>query len=156
MGAASITLEGLTLDEEKCVQLFISSGEMNTSYAQVYGQGGRGKAWLNSESHKFFKKEHIKIRIQQLIKKTEIAALYAADDAMEEAKAAYDLARKLGQPSAMVAAVQLRARLCGHLIEKKEVTNRTIKEMAPEELEEEARKAAQQLGWTVESPSKTH
>ena len=47
-------------------------------------------------------------------------AAYARQDAMDEAAGALELANDRGQASAAVAAITLRAKLSGHLSEKKE------------------------------------
>lgn len=152
---AKVVPGGLTLKEEKVVQLFMQNGEQSKSFAEVYGHDA-SLPWVRSAASRFFKKDVIKARVQELISKTVEAARYSSDDAMKEAKVAYDLAERLGAPAAMVSAVTLRAKLAGHLIEKREVTNKTVKDMTREEAEVEARRAASELGWTPPPLSTKH
>jgi len=49
------------------------------------------------------------------------ATAYTMQDAMDEANQARELAHSVGQAGAAVSAVTLRAKLAGHLIERKEV-----------------------------------
>lgn len=60
---------------------------------------------------------------------------YGIEEAMKEASAALDLANARGNPGAAVAAVQLRAKLMGLLVEKREVRSGPLDGMRPDELE---------------------
>lgn len=51
--------------------------------------------------------------------------VYSVQDALREADEAAALAHTMGQASAAVAAVTLKAKLTGHLVEKKEILNKS-------------------------------
>lgn len=69
-------------------------------------------------------------------------AVYDAQTAMDEAKAALDMAMERNNPGAAVQAVMLRAKLMGLLIEKKEVRTGTLDEKTDDELDGIIRNAA--------------
>lgn len=60
---------------------------------------------------------------------------YGIEDAMKEAQAALELATDKGNAGAAVAAIQLRAKLMGLLVEKREVRSGPLDGMRPDELE---------------------
>jgi phage terminase small subunit len=60
---------------------------------------------------------------------------YGLAQAMAETNEALELARTNGQPGQMIAAITLKARLCGLLIERKQIDYRNIDELSDGELE---------------------
>jgi hypothetical protein len=60
---------------------------------------------------------------------------YGLLEAMVEANEALELARKNGQPGQMIAAISLKARLCGLLIERRQIDYRDVGELTDGELE---------------------
>jgi hypothetical protein len=60
---------------------------------------------------------------------------YGLLEAMFEANEALELARKNGQPGQMIAAITLKARLCGLLVERASVTYQNVDELSDAQLE---------------------
>ena len=60
---------------------------------------------------------------------------YGLLEAMFEANEALELARKNGQPGQMIAAITLKARLCGLLIECRQIDYRDVSDLSDAELE---------------------
>lgn len=147
--SARVTEEGLTLQEEAAVQAFLRCGNETEAYREAYNNATSNPGTDRVAAQNLFKRPRVKARLQSLIKKTEAAALYTSDVAMQEAKEAYDLAKKLGTPAAMVSAVTLRSKLAGILIERRENTNRTAKDLSDAEVEEMLKQSLQEAGYVV-------
>jgi hypothetical protein len=95
-------------------------------------------------------KPHIGSRIEALRKKTEAVAVFTADQAFRDAGMAFELARNHQQPSAMVSAVTLRARLAGLLVDKQEVTeNRKLRDVPTAALERLLVESAREAGFVI-------
>lgn len=140
---------GLTLKQEAFCQAFVQSGNADDAYRKVYDCSKDSKdGTIRKEAHKLLRLEHILKRLIELRSKSEQVAIYGLNEAMAEARAAYDLALATGTPSAMVAATQLRAKLAGILVEKREVTN-TVKELPNDELDRRIREVAAKAGVAI-------
>ena len=150
-GKAARMASGLTVKEDRFCQEFVISGEKSDAYRKAYSvDPAKDGDWVESSSWKLFQKKHIQNRIEELRAKTETISLYTADQAMREARRAFDLAEKAISPAAMVSAVTLRAKLAGHLVDKKEVAHKTLKDASQEELMELLRDSAKQAGLVIE------
>jgi hypothetical protein len=98
---------------------------------------------VRQEVSRLLKKPHILARLEALRAEATKEAKYDLQRAMTRIEKAYSIAEKIAQPAAMVAAVKLETQLTGLLVERRENTNKTIKDASPEELEEETLRAAQ-------------
>jgi phage terminase small subunit len=74
---------------------------------------------------------------------------YELEDAMREANEAIVLAKEVGNPAALVAAVTLRARLNGLMTEDRKNDRRPLNEMNDEELQRLIGEAAREAGISV-------
>lgn len=149
-----MTPEGLTIREEKAVQALLSCGNESEAYRSAYTVNpGTQEASVATLANRLFKKLHIRARIAQLVSETAVVAKYDLDTAMTEAHEAYALAKKMGNPAAMISAVTLKSKLSNILIEKREVTNRTAKEYSQEELDAAIEKAAKEAGVAIQKAS---
>ncbi len=148
--AARVTPEGLTLKEEKFCQEYMVCANAEQAYRAAYAPGAKKNGgWVRTEACTILAKPHISARIEMLRAKTELVAIYDTDKAMEEAGEALELARALKMPAAMISAVTLRAKLAGVLVEKREVTNRSARQLSDEELNEQISEAAKQAGFVI-------
>ena len=81
---------------------------------------------------------HVEARISVLRSLATAAAVrataYTLEAAMKEADIAYEAAHALGQTSTMVSAATLKAKLAGHLIERKEVRSGPLEDADISEL----------------------
>ncbi|MBM3740868.1 MAG: hypothetical protein FJW39_34415 [Acidobacteria bacterium] len=148
--AARILPCGLTIKEERFCCAYFSSGNAEQSYRKAYDvNGSRPSRWVRNEAHELLHRPHIKSRIEDLRQQAESIATYKTNDAFREAGEALLLAKRLGQPAAIVSAVTLRAKLAGLLVDRQDITNRTIREMTTEDLEEQLMKAAEEAGYII-------
>lgn len=142
---------GLTVKEEKFCQEFFASGEAADAYRAVYNvDPAKNGDWVSTEAYKLLQRDYIQKRMESLRKSSESIALYTADSAMAEAREAFDIAKKDRAPSAMVSAVTLRAKLAGHLVEKREVAHKSLKEGSKEELLDLLDKSAKEAGLVIQ------
>lgn len=147
--AARVTAEGLTLKEEAMVQAFLRLGDKSLAYVEAYKPKTEKADWIRKKAHMIFDIPCVDARLKQLIKMSESSAVFGLDQAMAEAREAFDLAKKIEQPSAMVSATKLRATLMGIIIEKKEVTSRTVKDLPDDELEKLFEKSLYDAGYAI-------
>jgi hypothetical protein len=149
--AARITQDGLTMKEEQFCDAFLVSGDASQSYRAAYNASPRRSGgWVRREAYRLLHKPHIRSRIEALRKKTEASAVYTANEAFRDAGMAFDLARNHEQPSAMVSAVTLRARLAGLMVDKQEVTEmRKLRDVPSAELERLLVESAREAGFVI-------
>jgi hypothetical protein len=74
---------------------------------------------------------------------------YGVEQAMQEAKEALDVSRQKEQGGAMVAAVQLRAKLNGLLIDRKEIRTGALDDLDDEQLQRYIQRKAKEAGVSI-------
>lgn len=142
---------GLTVKEEKFCLEFFATGESGDAYRKVYDiNPAKDGDWVSAEANKLLGRDYIQKRLEALRGKSEQIALYTADAAMAEAREAFDLAKQVMAPAAMVSAVTLRSKLAGHLVEKRETTHKTLKEAPLEDLMKLLDDNAKQAGLVIQ------
>lgn len=146
--AARILPGGLTLKEEAFCQSYIQSGNAEDAYRASYKTANMNPNTISNESNVLLRKAHICKRLAELRDLSSRVAVYGLNEAMGEAKKAFDLAIKTNSPAAMVSAVTLRAKLAGILVEKREVTT-SVKEVPDDELDRRIREVAAQAGVAI-------
>lgn len=112
----------LTEPQEKFAQLLVQGKSQYEAYLEAYPSSQTWKRnAVDSQASQLASDRKIIQRISTIrapvIKKLQ----YGLEEAMQEALRAYDLAASTEQVGAMVAAAQLRAKLQGLLVERKEV-----------------------------------
>lgn len=110
------------------------------AYRQAYPNSVSWKdATLWSKASTLMANERVRERIDALrkpiIERIQLNHRYDMEQAMVEAEEAFNVAKAKGNGGAMVAAVTLRAKLNGLLIERREVTLNRFEEMTPEQLD---------------------
>lgn len=151
MSRAARQPNGLTIREEKFCREYFEIGIGGDAYRKAYTvDPAKDGKWVEVEASKLLGRPEAQAYLNKLRGKSEQIAAYSADNAMQEAKEAFDLAKKIESPAAMVSAVTLRAKLAGHLVDKKEIGHKTLKEAPEEELLELLRASAKEAGLVIE------
>ena len=92
---------------------------------------------------------NVAARVAELRKPVIEKLRYGLEQAMREAEEAYTVSKAKENGGAMVAAVTLRAKLNGLLVEKKEIRTGTIEEMGDDALQRFIERKAAEIGKTV-------
>lgn len=118
----------LTYQQEEFAQHIASGMSQSEAYRKAYPTCLKWPdkvVW--SKASVMARHESVVARIAEIrqpaVVRVQDAIVYTAQVAMEEAREALELAKKTLQPGSMVAAVQLRAKLNGLLIDRKEMGN---------------------------------
>ena len=107
------------------------------AYRSAYDTSKMKPASINKEAKKLLTDNpHIAPRVDSLRKPVIEAAQYGLAEAMAEAAEALSVAREKSNGGAMVAAVTLRAKLSGLLIDKKEIRTGELDGLGHDELKQ--------------------
>ena len=105
---------------ERFARYFMRSGQASDAYRKAgYKTDNAHSTW--TASSRMLRHAGVKRRIAELRKQMAGRTRITVDSLVSELEADRDLARALGQPSAAIAAVQLKARLAGLLVDRKEM-----------------------------------
>jgi phage terminase small subunit len=150
--AARVTPEGLTLKEEQfCLEYFANRGNGEAAYRASYNtKADRGGGWIRAEVVRLLDKAHILNRIRMLQERAAIKYVYDVDRAMRETDEGLQMARETKNPAAVASLVRLRAQLTGNLVERSEVTRKTLRDVPKEDVEEALMRAAKEAGYVIE------
>lgn len=110
----------LTAKQERFCQAIVSGMSQADAYRKAYDAERMKPETVQNKAHVLMKNGEIRARVEQLRAPVVAKVQYDLEKAMEEAERALSLAEKKENPGAMVAAVQLRSKLNGLLIEKRE------------------------------------
>lgn len=118
----------LTAQQEQYAQNLAAGLPQAEAYRKAYPKSVEWKETaLWSEASRSARNPLIAARVKEIrepaVARVQEEIVYTAKVAMEEAREALELAKKTQQPGSMVAAVQLRAKLNGLLIERREQGN---------------------------------
>lgn len=104
---------------ERFARYYMRNGRASDAYRKAGYQPNKPQCvWVASS--RLLRHVDVKRRIAELRKQMATRNRITVDSLIEELDADRDLARSLEQPSAAIAAVQLKARLAGLLIDRKE------------------------------------
>lgn len=123
----------LTPKQEAFCLAVVSGMNITDAYRSAYAAGTMKPASVNREAKALTDHPKIAARIEELRKPVVAAAQYGLTEAMAEAAEALKVARNKENGGAMVAAITLRAKLSGLLIEKKEVRTGPLDGLPPDE-----------------------
>ena len=110
----------LTAKQEAFCQAVVSGMNQSDAYRASYSAGKMKAESINSKAYELAKNGDITARVKELRAPVVEKLQYGLAEAMLEAQEAYKVAKGKDNGGAMVAAVQLRAKLNGLLIEKRE------------------------------------
>jgi len=112
----------LTLKMEVFCNEFVVTGNQSEAYRRAFDTENMKPETINNEAYKLMQRREIAARVDKL--KEGIAVKYeiTVDDLVKELEEARELAFSTGQPSAMVTAINSKAKLLGLLTDKVQVT----------------------------------
>lgn len=150
MARSAITPLGVTVREEKACHVFLKTGDKVAAYRAAYSVNSkRTSQRIAEDARKVFSRPRVIERLRTLQNEVAEIAKYDIAEAMRESKKAFDVADQDRNPMAMVKAVELRAKIGGLIVERRDNTNRNVKELTDEELEERLREAAAEAGLVI-------
>lgn len=105
---------------EKFAQEIAKGTAIGEAYV-LAGYDGENASAAAASASRLLKTAKIQHRVSELLNQGATRALVSVQKVLEKLEKAYDLAKKLDQPSAMVTAAMGQAKVAGIIIEKKEV-----------------------------------
>jgi phage terminase small subunit len=126
----------LTPKQEAFAQAVVVGMSISDAYRAAYKAGKMSSAAVNVEASRLMANPTVALRVQELRKPVVEAAQYGLAEAMAEAAEAMELSRETRQSGAFVAAVSLRAKLSGLMIDKKEIRTGELDGLGHDELKQ--------------------
>lgn len=123
----------MTPKQEKFCQAIVSGMTQADAYRAAYNAKGMKPATIQSKACILMADGKVRARVDELRKPVIEKLQYGIEQAMSEAAEAFQVSKTNGQGGAMVAAVQLRAKLNGLLVDKKEIRTGDLDEIPHEE-----------------------
>lgn len=111
----------LTAKQEKFCQAIVSGMSQADAYRHAYDASRTSPQVVQNKGSLLMKKDEVRVRVESLRAPVVAKVQYGLEQAMEEAHRALKVAEGKENGGAMVAAVQLRAKLNGLLVERKEI-----------------------------------
>ncbi len=124
----------MTPKQEKFCQAIVASNSESATYRLAYNAAKMKPATVNRKAYELMADGHITARVTELREPVIEKLRYDLSAAMAEASEALGMARSKESASAMVAAVALRAKLCGLLVEKSEMHHGVLEDASTEVL----------------------
>lgn len=140
-------ITGLTPKQEAFVDAILRLGDPVRAYRAAYS-AKTNDSTAHSHALKLLEHPRIQPLIQEAREKARMARGYTVDDALREAEEARRLAMDTDTPAAAVSAVNLKAKLLGLIVDKKEVTQK-YEDMSPDQLEQRLQEMAARLGFEL-------
>lgn len=104
---------------ERFARYLLETGVQSQAYLRA-GYKAHSRNTLDAAASRLARSVKVKARIRELQGKMVTRNRITVDTLLEDIAADRELARRLEQPSAAIAATQLAARLCGLLVDRKE------------------------------------
>ena len=124
--------QNLTEQQENFAQLLFRGKGQSDAYLEAYPTSSKwNKSTLYANASRMAANSKVIARLEQLRAPVARKAQYDVNTAMDEAMQAFELAVEVRAPGAMVAAAQLRAKLQGLMIEKREISVTQMGSMTP-------------------------
>lgn len=123
MGAA------LTQKQEIFCLAIVSGMKPFDAYKKAYNAEKMGAASISVQASKLLADPKITLRLEAIRKPVAEKVQYGLEQAMQEAQVAFEVSKVKEQGGAMVAAVQLRSKLNGLLVERKAITISIVQQM---------------------------
>jgi hypothetical protein len=139
----------LTAKQEAFCLAIVSGLSQSDAYRKAYASDGMKPATVNKRSGELMKNGAITGRIDTLRKPVVEKVQYDLENAMEEAAEAFLVSKSKENGGAMVAAVTLRAKLNGLLIDRKEITMSPMQELSEDALQRFVERKAKEAGVTL-------
>lgn len=139
----------LTPKQEAFCQAIVSGMGPYDAYRHAYNAEKMKAPGISVNASKLLADTKIALRIEALRKPVVEKLQYGLEEAMLEAQEAFEVSKGKEQGGAMVAAVQLRSKLNGLLVERKEITISIIEKMSDADLTAFISAKAKEAGVTV-------
>jgi phage terminase small subunit len=139
----------LTAKQEAFCQAIVSGLSQADAYRKAYDAENMKPPTVQKRASELMANGEVSGRVQELRAPVVAELRYDLKAAMLEAEDAMKVAKSKEQGGAMVAAVQLRAKLNGLLVEKREVTINSIQELKDGALDRFIDRKAKEAGLTV-------
>lgn len=123
----------LTAKQEAFAQAVVSGMSLSDAYRAAYNAGTMSAATINVKASEVMANGKVAVRVDSLRKPVVEALQYGLKEAMSEAAEALEVCREKQNGGAMVAAITLRAKLSGLMIEKKEIRTGPLDGLPPQE-----------------------
>lgn len=120
--------QGLTAKQEKFCQSVASGMSQADAYRSAYDAGKMKPATIQETASRLMSNPKVSARVAAIRKPVVEKVQYDLEQAMREAQEAYNISKGKEQGGAMVAAVQLRAKLNGLLIDRAEIKHTSVLE----------------------------
>lgn len=125
----------LTPKQQKFIEEVASGKSQSDAYRAAYNVGRMSAASIAKEASKLLANPHITPMLQQLRAQVTVRLRYDTEEAMQQAQQAFVLAMQLGQPSAAVGAVTLKAKLMGLLTQDRKNDHTPLMDLTDDELD---------------------
>lgn len=142
-------MSALTAKQEAFCQAIVSGMSQADAYRASFSAGKMKNETIHQEASRLMADRNVAARVAELRKPVIEKLRYGLEQAMREAEEAYTVSKAKENGGAMVAAVTLRAKLNGLLVEKKEIRTGTIEEMGDDALQRFIERKAAEIGKTV-------
>lgn len=139
----------LTAKQEAFCQAIVSGLSQADAYRKAYSAGNMKPETVQKRASELMKNGVVAGRVEAIRKPVVEKVQYDLQKAMEEAEQAFSVAKSKENGGAMVAAVTLRAKLNGLLVDKKEIRTGVIEEMSEEALNRFIERKAKEAGATL-------
>jgi len=125
----------LTPKMEKFAQAIVSGLSQADAYRAAYNAGAMKPATVQNKAHILMRNGEVRARVVALRAPVIAKVQYGLLEAMNEAQEAFAVSKARDNGAAMVAAVMLRARLNGLLVDRKEITVTEVQRLTDDELD---------------------
>jgi len=122
---------------------------LSDAYRKAYSTGNMKASSINVNASQLMADTKVAQRVAELRKPVIEKMHYDLEQAMKEAQEAFEVSKSKENGGAMVAAVTLRSKLNGLLVEKKEITVNAVSEMSDVDLQKFIQRKAQEAGLTL-------
>lgn len=123
----------MTPKQERFCQAIVSGLSQADAYRMAYDAENMKPETVQNKAYLLMRRDEVRVRIEELRKPVVEKLQYGLEQAMNEAAEAFSVAKEKENGGAMVAAVQLRARLNGLLVDRKEIRTGALLEEADTE-----------------------
>ena len=142
-------MANLTAKQEAFCQAIVSGMTQSDAYRTAYSAEKMKATSVNVNASKLMADTNIAQRVEILREPVVQKVRYGLEQAMAEAEEAFMVARGKENGGAMVAAVTLRAKLHGLLVERKEIKVSQLSEMPTDQLDKFISQKAKEAGISV-------
>lgn len=141
--------QGLTPKREKFAQQIAKGVAQADAYRAAFNPKRSKPETIHQEASRLARNPHVAARIAALRAPVVAKVRYEIENAMAECDEAIVLAKEKGNPGAMVAAVQLKSKLNGLLVEDRANKRRPYEDMEDAQLDRAIKDKAQEAGMRV-------